>query len=166
MPFNHCSDRLTNRSEEVNKVLSPLKLKGILMTLQSSQKYAHSSVTLTAELRRHLLRKHKHSKASCCCNHSASVSGSSWEEKQMYSALQNWSFWCSSFCLSAVVLLPALSVTTEAALPSIPPCLATLSTSWVEFPDPNVSEQQRAANQTWVQWAAFCLQIPSASLNL
>lgn len=47
MPFNHCPDRLSNRSEEVNRELSPLKLnnKGILMTLQSSQKYVHSVVS-------------------------------------------------------------------------------------------------------------------------
>lgn len=93
MPFNHCPDRLTNRSQEVNKVLSHLKLKnkGILMTLQSSQKSTARS--LTAELRRHLLRKNKHRAkllaAGAILLRSLVPHG---RGRQMYSALPNLEF--------------------------------------------------------------------------
>lgn len=139
MPFNHCPDRLTNRSEEVNRELSPLKLnnKGILMTLQSSQKYVHSVVwagETPAE------EAQAQSRASCCCTHIASAS--SWEENKCSLHCKN-SFWCWSFCLPALVPFPQLSVT---ALLSIP---ATPSTSWPKH-DPRAA----AANQAWVLWAA------------
>lgn len=132
MPFNHCPDRLTDRSEEVNKVLSPLKLKnkGMLMTLQSSQKYLHSMVTLTAELGRHLLRNHKHRAkllaAATTLLQSLLPHG---RENECTLHCKNWRVWCLSSCLPALVPLPQLSVTAEAALPSIPLCRATPSTS-------------------------------------
>lgn len=138
------------------------------MTLQSSQKCVYSSVTTAADRAEETPaeKAHTQSKASCYCSCIASVAELLMERlaNVVYTALE----------FSVLVLLLAhctppstthsvsqqqlLCTASHSASPLLPP-------RGVHFPDPKTFEQQRAADQTWIQSAALCLQIHSAPLN-
>lgn len=109
------------------------------------------------ELKRHLLRKHIHkAKLLAIATVFLWSLSSSWKGQQTL----HWSLWgCTPLSTTRSVSQQQLvCMASHSASVFLPP-------HRVHFPDPNTSEQQRAADQTWAQRDALCLQIRSAPLN-